>query len=66
MIVRRALVLIAAALLIATVVRNAGVMMLAQSSPAGAAGVWPTHPTAEISLAMMEIARAARERASSG
>lgn len=62
MIVRRALVLIAAALLIATVVRNAGVMMLAQSSPAGAAGVWPTHPTAEISLAMMEIARAARER----
>ena len=61
MIVRRALVLIAAALLSATVVRNAGVLMLAQSSPAGAARVWPTHPAAEISLAMMEIARAARE-----
>jgi hypothetical protein len=62
MIVRRALVLITAALLAATVVRNAAVKMPAQSSPVGAAGVWPTHPTAEISFAMTEIARAARDR----
>ena len=62
MIVRRALVLIAAGLLVATVVRNAAVTMLAQSSPAGAAGVWPSHPTAEIALAMTQIARAARDR----
>ncbi|HKP33533.1 MAG TPA: hypothetical protein VJT70_01970 [Sphingomicrobium sp.] len=62
MIVRRALVLIAAALLVAIVVRNAAVMMLAQSSPAEAAGIWRTHPAAEISLAMTEIARAARDR----
>lgn len=62
MIVRRALVVIAAMLLVATIVRNAAVKMPAQSSPAGAASVWPTHPTAEISLAMTEIARAARDR----
>ena len=44
------------------IIRNAAVAALAERSPDAAARVWPTHPTAELSLGMTEIGRAARLR----
>lgn len=59
----RSLVAAAAAILVgAQIVRNAAVLGLAETKPAEAARVWGTHPMIEISGAMTEIARAARDR----
>ena len=59
----RSLVTAAAAISIgAQVVRNAAVLGLAETKPAEAVRMWSSHPTAEISGAMTEIARAARDR----
>lgn len=59
----RSLVAAAAAILVGTqVVRNAAILSLAETRPAEAARVWGTHPMTEISGAMTEIARAARDR----
>ena len=59
----RALLVIAAALLVAVqVIRNAAVAALADRSPEAAARVWPGHPDTEIALAMAEIGKAARAR----
>ena len=59
----RSLVAAAAAILVgAQVVRNTAVLGLAETKPAEAARIWSNHPTTEISGAMTEIARAARDR----
>ena len=59
----RLLLAIAAASLIAVqVIRNAAVSVFAQTSPATAARVWSDHPSSEISTAITEIGKSARER----
>lgn len=58
----RIVAIIIALLIDVQVVRNAAVLSTAPSNPLVAAKFWPSHPAAEISLAMTEIARAARER----
>ena len=59
----RSFVAVAAAVLVgAQVVRNAAILGLAETKPAEAARMWSTHPTTEISRAMTEIGRAARDR----
>jgi hypothetical protein len=60
MTVRRVLAIVAALLVAAQVVRNAAVLEFAQSRPETAARAWNGHPDAERSLAMTQIARAAR------
>jgi hypothetical protein len=59
---RRIAVVIVALLLMAQVVRNAAVNALATLHPASAAMFWASHPSVEISAALAEIGRAARER----
>jgi hypothetical protein len=61
-IVRRIIVAVAALLLAAQVIRDAAVRRLAQAKPAAAVQIWASHPAAEISLAMVRIAEAARDR----
>jgi hypothetical protein len=62
-VIARTIVAVVAAILVATlVVRNAAVMALAPARPDAAARVWSGHPLSEISMAMTEIARSARER----
>jgi hypothetical protein len=63
MIARGLFVIVAALLLAVQVVRNAAVQALTQTRPAAAARVWAEHPSVELSLAMLDIARSARERA---
>lgn len=59
----RGLLVLAAALLIAAqVVRSAVVMSFAERAPNTAARAWPGNPAAELSLGMTEIASAARNR----
>lgn len=59
----RPIVCALAVLLIAVqVVRNAAVLALAEKKPVLAARYWSNHPATEISLAMTEIAEAARDR----
>src|SRR5260221_9206828 len=59
----RAVVAIAAALLIAVqVVRSGGVRAWAKATPAAAAEAWSGHPASEIGVAMTEIASASRSR----
>src|SRR3954451_10674077 len=60
--VRRLLALAVALLLAVLVVRNAAVEALADRNPDAAARIWAGHPTAQLSLALTEIGRAARER----
>jgi tetratricopeptide (TPR) repeat protein len=60
--VRRLLALVVALLLAVLVVRNAAVDALADRNPDAAARIWAGHPTAQLSLALTEIGRAARER----
>lgn len=62
MIVRRIVAMLAALLLAIQVVRNAVVLSLSGTQPAESAKIWSDHPTAELSLAMMEIAEATRFR----
>jgi tetratricopeptide (TPR) repeat protein len=62
MIARRIVAAIAAIIVATLVVRNAAVQRLAIVKPATAARIWARHPTAEISLAMTEIAQAAHDR----
>jgi hypothetical protein len=59
---RRLLVLLLALLLAAQVVRNSAAAALADRSPDAAARIWGDHPNTIISLALVEIGRAARER----
>jgi hypothetical protein len=59
---RRLAVMLIALLVAITIVRNAAVEALANVDPARASAFWRGHPAAEISLAMTEIARAARSR----
>ncbi|GAA3890144.1 hypothetical protein GCM10022276_06500 [Sphingomonas limnosediminicola] len=60
--IRRLLTLAVALILAVLVVRNAAVDALADRNPDAAARIWPGHPTAQLSLALTEIGRAARER----
>lgn len=62
MILRAVFSLVAVLLLGVQVVRNAVVLKLAETRPAEAAQLWSRHPAVEISEAMTEIARAARDR----
>lgn len=62
MIARRLIVGILALLVAVAVVRNSAVDAFANRDPARAAQFWGSHPAAEISLAMTEIAEAARLR----
>jgi hypothetical protein len=64
MIVRRIIAALIAVLIAVQVVRNAAVLAFAERKPATAAQFWPAHPSTELSLAMMQIARAARDRRS--
>lgn len=59
---RRLLVVLLALLIAVQVVRNAAVAALAVGAPDLAARIWAGHPTAETSLGMTEIGRAARQR----
>jgi tetratricopeptide (TPR) repeat protein len=61
-IARGLLVVVLALLLAAQVVRNAGVYALSELHPASAARLWAGHPSAEISLGLLEIGRASRAR----
>jgi hypothetical protein len=61
-IARRLIVGVLALLVAVTVVRNSAVDALANRDPARAARFWGSHPATEISLAMTEIAEAARLR----
>ena len=58
----RLIAILVALLLAVPVVRNAGVNAFADRSPDAAAKFWRSHPTAEISLGLTEIGRAARDR----
>lgn len=62
MIARRLAIVVVALLLAVQVVRNAAAGALAALHPRSAAALWAGHPSVEISLAMAEIGRAARER----
>jgi HAMP domain-containing protein len=64
LIVRRLIVVVAALLLAAQVVRNAAVEALATLRPQTAAKFWAGHPSVEISLGLAQIGRAARARKS--
>ena len=64
MIVRSAVVVLAAMLVATQVVRNAAVLSLADKKPQVAARFWGSHPAVELSLAMTTIARASRDRRS--
>jgi hypothetical protein len=61
MIVRRIIVVLIALLIDVQVVRNAAVLGFAETKPATAAQFWRDHPATELSLAMTQIARAARD-----
>lgn len=58
----RIIAIIVALLLDVQIVRNAAVLSSTPSKPELAAKLWPSHPATEISLSMIEIARAARDR----
>jgi hypothetical protein len=60
MMVRAIVIAFAAVLLAVQIVRTGGVNALGERRPADAARFWSRHPDSEISLAMTEIARAAR------
>jgi hypothetical protein len=62
-IARRLIVILAALLLAVQVVRNSVVEAFSQTRPVTAAHIWPEHPSVELSLGMLEIGRATRERA---
>ena len=62
MIVRRLLVAVLALLVAAQVVRTAAVEAFAEAAPAQAARLWPGHPSVEVSLGLIAVAEAARER----
>src|SRR4051812_26933777 len=62
MIARHAVVIGAALLVAAQVVRNAAVAAFADRKPEAAAAVWPGHPTVELATAMVRIAQASRDR----
>lgn len=62
MILRRGAITLIALLLAVLVVRNGAVQALAERRPAVAYRVWSVHPKVEISLAMIDIARAAHGR----
>lgn len=62
MIARRLVVVAVALLLAVQIVRSAAVSALATLHPNSAAKVWAGHPAVEISLALADIGRAARER----
>ena len=62
MIARGIAALIAALLVASLVVRNAAVQSWYEAQPKRAAEVWPSHPAAELSLGMVEIAEAMRDR----
>ena len=64
MIIRRAVIVIAALLIGVQVVRNAAVMALATLHPDTAAQFWAHHPSVEISQGLARIGRAARARRS--
>ena len=59
---RRLLIGVAALLLAVQVVRNAAVDALAAAQPETAAAFWESHPDVELSLAMVGIASAMRDR----
>ena len=59
---RRLLVLAMALLLAAQVIRNSAVAAFAEGSPDAASRIWPGNPTAEMSLGMTQIGRAAKNR----
>ncbi len=62
MIVWRIVAIVLAALVAVQVVRSAAVAAFVETRPVIAAEFWSGHPATEISLAMTEIARAARAR----
>lgn len=64
MIVRRLIVILVAALLGLQVVRNSTVAALSETRPATAARFWSAHPAVELSLGLLEIGRASRQRTS--
>ncbi|MEO6224502.1 MAG: hypothetical protein ABIO80_01425 [Sphingomicrobium sp.] len=53
---------LAAFLLAVTVVRNAGVHALSEANPQRAAAIWAGHPDVQLSLGLIEIAQASRDR----
>ena len=57
---RRLIAVVVALLVAVQVIRNAAVFAFAEQSPESATRVWPGHPNAEISSAMVQIGRAAR------
>ncbi|HEX8937629.1 MAG TPA: hypothetical protein VF776_05115 [Sphingomicrobium sp.] len=62
MIARTIIAIVAAIAVAILVIRNAAVFALADTKPADAVQYWSRHPVAEISAAMTEIARSARNR----
>ena len=62
MIIRRLFVVVVALLLAVQVVRNASVSALAAPRPNSAAKLWADHPAVEISLGLVDIGTASRER----
>src|SRR4051812_33537431 len=60
MILRAAIAVACAAIMAVQVIRNAAVTALAAAQPAAAAQLWSGHPATELSLAMTDIALAAR------
>jgi hypothetical protein len=61
-IARRLFVILAALLLAVQVLRNSAVQAFSETRPATAARIWAEHPSVELSLGMLEIGRATRER----
>ena len=61
MTIRGAVAVGLALLAAAQVVRTAAVRALGETSPGSAARLWPSHPEVQLSLALTEIATAARE-----
>jgi hypothetical protein len=59
---RRILAVLVALLVGVEIVRSAVVLQFAATAPATAVQVWAGHPAAELSLAMTQIAQAARDR----
>ncbi|HEX5257636.1 MAG TPA: hypothetical protein VFW35_02510 [Sphingomicrobium sp.] len=62
MLVRRLIVILAALLLAAQVVRNSAAVALSTLHPDAAARLWAAHPSVEISQGLAQIGRASRER----
>lgn len=60
MILRRIVVIVAALLLAVQVVRNSAVAALSELQPTKAARFWADHPAVELSLGLLDIARASR------